>query len=116
MHLYSIGVGDTLVLDILILEVYAHPIPRGDDEATECEGKQCYHRSAKHIGLQESLETHATAEDCYDFAVLRKPRGDIDDGNEDKERAEEIGIVRDKVSVVVPDDCTERYLGLEEFV
>ena len=51
-----------------------------------------------------------------DLRVTRQLRGEINDGNEDEQRAEHVHVVGDEGDVVVENDLPEGYLFLEEVI
>ena len=70
LHLDRTGVGDALVLDILILEVNPDAIAWRYDEATQEESQYRDHSSAQHVRLEEPTKAHTTTQDSDDLTIL----------------------------------------------
>ena len=60
--------------------------------------------------------THSRSLHRDDLRVARHLRGEINDGNEDEQRAEHIHVIGDEGDVVVENDLPEGHLSLEEIV
>ena len=62
------------------------------------------------------MVTHASCLHGDDFRVACQFAGEIDDGDEDEQRAEHIHVIRDQGQIVVEDDFLQRHLIFKEIV
>ena len=69
-----------------------------------------------HIGAQHTLETYSRCEHCDNLGVLGKLRGKIYYRNENKKRAECVGIIGRKVQVIVEQNLGKCCVGCCELV
>ena len=103
-------------LVVLVLKVEAGLAALGDDVGAQAIGDHRDDACRHHVGAKHALEAHARGEHGDDFGILRQLRGEEDDGNEDEQRAEQVGEVGDEVQVVVEDDGVPRGIVRHEAV
>ena len=103
-------------LVVLVLKVEAGLAALGDDVGAQAVGDHRDDACRHHVGAKHALEAHARGEHGDDFGILRQLRGEEDDGNEDEQRAEQVGEVGDEVQVVVEDDGVPRGIVRHEAV
>ena len=99
----SRGVGLARLV-VLVFEVQAGDTAVGGDVGAQEEGGYGDDGGRHHVGAQQPLEAHAGGEHGDDFGVLGQLGGEEDDGDEDEQRAEQVGEVGDEVEVVVEHD------------
>ena len=100
-HLYVAGILAGELLNILIGEREHLLRSTRNDPATQGKGKRKQERCRHQIRTQETLVTHSGRQDCYDLAVTRHLGGEEDNRDEDKQLAEHVQIIGDKVQIVV---------------
>ena len=101
---------------VFIFELYALHISPGDDVRAKSVVEQCDDGCRNHVRTHNASETGASRYHGDDFGVFGKFRGEEDDGNEDKQLAEQIGVERDEVQVVVKQNFFHRGIVLQELV
>ena len=101
-------------LVIPVLEIDAGHTSLGNDVRAQEERGYGDDGGGYHIGAEHPLEAHARGKHGDDFRVLRQLGGEEDDGDKDKQRAEEVREIGDEVHVVVEDDGMPRgFVGHE---
>ena len=70
-------------------------------------------RSYRH---HQPLEAHTRREHGDNFGILCQFGGEKDDGNEDKQGTEEVGIIGYEIQVVIEYDCFQRCLVVDEVI
>ena len=107
LQLHVFGVGGHIVHAVALVgvfEVHAFDVASGDDLRTQHETQQGDDYGADHIGPQEPLVAHAGSQHGDDLAVVCQFGGEEDDGEEDEQTGEEIGVEGNEVQIVVEDD------------
>ncbi len=103
LQLHVVGIGGVLLVAtalVLVLEVQPFHRPAGDDLGAQVEGEQGYEGGTDHVGAHEAGQTDASTDHGYDFAVAGQFGGEEDDGDEDEEGGEEVGVVGHEVEVI----------------
>ena len=116
LHLDIVRRRDTPFLYIGVLEIDARNIAARNYVGAEQKCSDGDKTSRNHIGAKKAAETHAGGLHRDDFRITRQFRGEENDGDEDKERTEQIGEVGDEVQVVVEDDLLRRHIALRKLV
>ena len=105
LQLDIVGIGGILLVTlILVFKCQSLDTSFGDDLGSEVKGHGGYDGRTDDIRPHESTKTHAGTYHRYDLAVVSQFGGEEDNTQEDKQRAEEIGEVGDKVGIILEDD------------
>ncbi len=83
------------------LEVLPNHRPVRNDVGREIIRQRGKKHARHHVRPQQALERDSGREHGYDLRVARELSGEKDDRDEDEQRAEEVGEVRDEVGVVI---------------
>ena len=105
-----------LLVLVHLFELQSRHTSRGDDLRAQHVSDQGDDGRRNHVRHHEPLETHARGEHGDDFGVLRQLRREENHGDEHEQRAEQVGVVRDEVQVIVEDDGTDGRLVVDEVV
>ena len=86
-----------------------------DDISREIIGEGREEDTGNHVRPQQTLKGDTRREHGNDLRVTRQLCSEEDDGNEDEERTEEVGKIRNEVRVIVEDNGAQRCVILREF-
>ena len=110
-QLHVAGRRNLLVVLVFRLKLLSDHRSVRDDIGAEVEVHQGDESGREQVWPHEPLETHSSGEHRDDFGVTCQFGGEEDDGDEDEQRREEIGKIRNEVGIVVEHDglqwCTE---------
>ena len=117
LQLHLFGIGRVLVSFLVcILESETLHTTSRDNFCPKIEGHASNNGGTNHVWYKESTATNACTYKGYEFASVGHLCGKEDDANEDKKRAEEVGVVGDEVEIVIDNDSSPRSLRLRETV
>ena len=69
-----------------------------------------------HVRHHQPLETHARRKHGDDFGVFRQLRGEENNGDKHKQRAEQVGVVGDEVQIIIEGNSLERRFVLDKVI
>ena len=105
-----------LVSDILILEVDTGNIGRRNNVRTQYETGNRNDPRRNSIRQHQPPETHSAGKHRNDLRVVSQLGGKENNRNEREQRTEQVGKIRNKVHVIVQDDCLQRHIRLQELI
>ena len=104
------------MLDVAVREMQHSFAAARNDPSSEDDTQDKQQGGGEGVGNHQPMVTHARGVHRDDLRVARHLGGEINDGNEDEQRAEHVHVIGDEGDVVIPDDLPEGYLGFEEIV
>ena len=104
------------MLDILVGEM-EHPFGTGRNDPSPQENTQDkQERGGESVRHHEPVITDTRSQHSDNLRITRHLGCEIDDRDEDEQRAEHIHIIRNEGQVIIKDNLLERHLVLEEIV
>jgi hypothetical protein len=104
------------IFNIRVFEGEFYLIGVRNDPSVEIKRKQGKNKRGYEVGKEKPAKADTAVQDRDDLGIGRHASREVDDGNENKERREQIGKVGYEVEVIVNNDASQRSLPLNEII
>ncbi len=103
-------------IEIFGFELDAGFVGRGYNVSAENKRYNSNNKCRNHIGTKHSFKADSIGKNGNDFGIIGHFRCKKDDSQENEQGTKQVGIVRNKVEVVVKNDFFERGIVCHEFI